>query len=262
MNRDKFIAEAPYYYALGMAWCFWKLGHQGFVDALAVAENLGEAQGKKFLDPKSPLFAVAANILVESSLLQVVDDPFAPTVFRARKEAGVWLKNDSPKVHPLFEKFNLGLNDIWLRQALWSVNSYAVENNITDFDLLAFAPGSTNIDVPEPIPIDRDTEEYKAMESAIDEAIEKIEADNVFAISAPAERKIALDGLKSFRETISTEAQISWMYVKTFALTPLSEAAKKAGDGALNLVLQGAKSAVLEWIKKNAGDMLKGILGG
>lgn len=267
MNREEFVAQAPYYYALGIALGLTSYPERHFIDVTALVGKLRRGDSSYLLIPSSPVFRAATQLLEEQNVLDIVDDSFAPTMFRSKADIKVWLTEKAPDIHPVFKKFGQGLGTDWLKLALNNLNQKAAQLKITaeDFGGQARADdGGIDEEGADEvmIPIERPSAEFRAMEQAVAQAIEKLETDNEFTIAAPAQRDVALSGLKALQKSLADEAHISWLYVKTFALAPLSEAAKKAGDGAMALVLQGAKAAITDWVKKSAGDVIKSILGG
>jgi hypothetical protein len=269
MNREQFLKEAPAYYVLGISLAFQRIQAQTFVDAQNICGRMTTdgPRPQRTLLPNSPLFDQAMTILKDQGILEIVEDPFGPALYNCVGNLDEWIGKDGPVQYPLFAKFGRGLDDDWVKEALLAVNQTRQNLRITesDFDTV---PDTPDAETDEALPadsqfkIDKDSEEFRSMEIAVGEAIERIEGDNEFASSAPVERQVALSALKTFQKGLAAEAEISWLYVKTFALDPLAEVAQKAGSAGLSAVIQATKAAIYDWLKRNAGDLIKGVLGG
>src|SRR5258708_1556210 len=104
------------------------------------------------------------------------------------------------KIAP-FKKF-YDLDDFaWLTSAITNINE--------QYDSLLLSEDDFE-ELPkiewEPLPLDRQNEDFPKLVAAFDEAINTIEADNGYSVHAPAERDVVVSSLKSFRQVLTENA--------------------------------------------------------
>lgn len=123
MNRDQFIKDAPAYYVLGISLAFQQIGAETFVDAQTICRKMmtGGPRPQFTLLPNSPLFVVGMNILRDQEFVEIVEDPFGPTLYSCISDVDVWISEEGPKVYPLFQKYGRGLDEEWVKDALLAV---------------------------------------------------------------------------------------------------------------------------------------------
>ena len=133
----------------------------------------------------------------------------------------------------------------WLQRALRSVDNAYEQLQITELD---FDPDEMEIQW-EPIPLDRSDGTLDRAIEAVGNVIEAIEQDNGYAANAGGEREYVLSNLKAFQRAVSEQAEIYWMQIKTFALTPLGKVITRFGSAAVGIAATAARDSILEWLK-------------
>ncbi|MCH8997994.1 MAG: hypothetical protein IID48_06960 [Proteobacteria bacterium] len=125
------------------------------------------------------------------------------------------------------------------------INSY-VEEKPTNYNIIEL-PADID-DEWEPLPIDRTTPEYEKAVEALDDAVEKIEADNGYAANQPEERNSVVwslkQGVAAIREMAPSLAQ-----VRALVMDPLNSAIKTLKESGPGLAAMFAREALKEWIK-------------
>jgi hypothetical protein len=252
MEKIEFLQKAPIYYALAIAaslesskGAFWTIDQLD--DALSTRHKIFHHQG---------LVWQGAKILEDAGVIEVVPDDFGPTLYRYLDGFVPWFREDAGTLYPVFRKYHGGGGNYWLIPALQQVNEAASNLDVTASDFASAVEAEW-----EPIPIDREDERLKIAADAVDQAIKEIEADNGYAVHAPAEREYVLTNLKSFRVALQERAEVYWTFVKTFGIDPLSQVVKRFGPAAVGVAAQAARAAVFDWLKANCAKLLSLISG-
>jgi hypothetical protein len=266
MDKTEFIKQAPMYYALAIA------------VRLAVREDdeyvfEGELKAEYTDDPQTgtllweqSLFNEGISTLAEHRMIDTLPDRFGPELFKkAASFSEQFTTMSQDRSSPFFRYALVAENSRhhWLESALISVNMSYRKLGITPQDFET--PEQEQEQIPfesseqewEPIPLDRTDEKLQAAIVALDETVEQLRSDNGYAATYPEERKFVLTKLQTITKSLKEDAEISWMYVKDFALEPLGMLIKRYGLALLGGLAEVAKTAVKEWIKSKLDNLFK-----
>ncbi len=193
---------------------------------------------------KAALVEEALKVLDRYGVVKLIPDDFGPTVFLPATYLPDWFDSDENPI-ALFRKFKQVGDRNWLQRALRSVDNAYEQLQITELD---FDPDEMEIQW-EPIPLDRSDGTLDRAIEAVGNVIEAIEQDNGYAANAGGEREYVLSNLKAFQRAVSEQAEIYWMQIKTFALTPLGKVITRFGSAAVGIAATAARDLILEWLK-------------
>jgi hypothetical protein len=248
MNKAEFVEKAPLYYAAMIAWV---IQH----DQIAGNGALSITQMNMIIDPNStgllinePLITKAVQFLQDEDAITVHNDPFGPSLIFANLGFDIWWNQNGPNKYPLIRTIRRTSDaKNWLKLALSEVNR---EYNRLGIEPEDFEASASEIEW-EPIPLDRNEPSLQLTIDAVDETIKAVEADNGYAVHAPAEREYVTFNLAHVSKLLKEETQITWMQLKTFAIEPLQRIIQRFGPNALGLLATAAKAALHDWLKKN-----------
>jgi hypothetical protein len=279
IDKHKFMKLAPMYYALAIA------------ARLQETENGEYLTGDVIVDSYSPspmttsslidiavLFDHGMSILRRYGMIEILPDPFGPPL--VRKSANfdnqfimLCRESNTPFVHYSLAKDGAYQ---WMESALRSVNSrfqvLQIENKDfaedPDWEQIPFdnieqeqITFKTPIDEWEPLPLDRTDEKLQAAIGALDETVEQLRSTNGYAATHPEERSYVLDKLQAVTRRLKEDTQISWMYLRDFALEPLGMLMKRFTNAALGMVVAAARAMLKEWLKRVGVNFLDDVFG-
>lgn len=102
-----------------------------------------------------------------------------------------------------------------------------------------------------PLKIDRESEEFKSVLAATEEALEKVRSDNGYAANAPEERKAILESLQAGIDRLKSAVTVE--QVRSLILGPLSYLARKFLDTGIGEVAKRAIAIVGDWLLRSLG---------
>lgn len=211
-------------------------------------------EGLELSLPVEELMDRAVRICSEAGLIEQHEDDFGPKSYSAAEGASGAAERLRARF-PVFENYQRQRNrDAWLSEAVSTISS----NWRTVAWSLPDAPNEP--DVWEPIPIDREDPAVKEAVSTVEAATEAIRADNGYAATHDEERRYVLDHLSSALKRLKEDTQIGWMYLKEFALDPLTMVIRRFGKAATGLAATEAQNALLRWLRERIGDILDSLL--
>jgi len=140
----------------------------------------------------------------------------------------------------------------WLAEAYWKITS--------EWMSVEFAKDYPQPDVWQPIPVERNNPSVERAEAALDKGIDIIRSDNGYNATHPEERRYVLDHLTAFAKRMKEDAQIGWMYFKTFALEPLDTVIKRFGKAATGIAAAAAREALIRWARESGGEIIRFLL--
>ena len=247
MDKAEFIEKAPRYYALAV------LSHLlvnmlpitkfDVIEAFAYYDE--DAQDSYQRIESGALLNAAIKLLVAENLITLELDDFAPELIIPSDSLPQELI-DLSDLGVLYDRYRRAgaKRDAWLRDGLDQIYRESRRLNIKDSDY----------DNPEaewsPITVDRDQPETQALINAVEDAAEKLRADNGYAATKPAERDYVVDGLALFLKRIKESAVVSIPYVRQYAIAPLSKAAKSLGRSATGVAVDVARTELKNWLLK------------
>jgi hypothetical protein len=102
-------------------------------------------------------------------------------------------------------------------------------------------------DIWEPLPVDREVQEFKEADEAVEIALSEIEGNNGYAESEPKERNHIVfsirEGLRQMREGLPSRAQVVANLIE-----PLKKIAKKFSDAAMGIAAKASVEKLLAWL--------------
>ena len=252
MDKAKFVASAPNYYALAVI---------DYMIQNPIPATKNEIFGKYFIDTSEHeddgyfllhdgrLFDIAIEILTTNNLVSVDIDDFGPPIIIPSENFSEKFQNYcnlQPKTS-LFNKyirFLYSSKSSWLIDALKNVlnTEHKLDIQDSDYDNLH--------DEWSPIPVELEKPETQAVIAAVDDAIEKIRSDNGYTATQTEERDYVVDGLTTFRKRLKEAATISVPYVRQYAIEPLFRAGKSLGKSLAGLAIEALKSKIKDWMMK------------
>jgi hypothetical protein len=248
MDRRKFLDVAPLYYA-GAIYGFLREKE----DAVSEEEIL-EAYAGSFQDAfykyfqKELLFAKAIQWLSEKGLLDIVEDDFGPPLFRKGSQPvqSLWEIVTQDPTGPLAKFSIANWNSDWIRAALKRLNQ--------TYDELGIEP--EDFEAPdrewEPLPLERNGPALRDAIARIDELVENVRADNGYAANVPEERAYVLESLTTASRVLKNERQTSIPFIRTYIIEPISRVITRFKDGILGAAAEGARAAIVQYVKEHA----------
>jgi hypothetical protein len=139
-------------------------------------------------------------------------------------------------------------------------------NNIGPFDLLAHIDSAEPPEKVEkhgmldsrwePLEIEYDTTDAEVAIGEIENALEKIEADNGYAAHHSSERDTIVHSLKQQLELLKTNFAYSRVLFFDGVIKPLLKVSKRLGNSVTGAAAKGALEAVTKWVKDQFLDFL------
>jgi hypothetical protein len=284
MDKAEFIKSAPMYYALAIAVAFMSVSNDGYLSEQSIKNEYSAEDGDgdhfNYL-ATDPLFIEGIAILAKSQIIEIVPDRFGPPLFKrdaAFDDNFIKLCQDTSS--PFFKYSRLGRGGrLWLSGALLSVNHAYLSLGIKPGDfkdplLQLEALFLDNLDetqeqIPlessdqdwEPLPLDRTDEKLQAAIERLDETVEQLRSDNGYAATHPEEKSYVLDKLQAVTRRLKEDTQISVKYLKDYAFEPLGILIKSFGKAAIGIFAEGAKTALIEWLKREGINILEKFFG-
>jgi hypothetical protein len=247
MDRRRLIELAPHYYIIAICDYFNTSSHAASIDA--VERGIGLAHG--FVPAKIALFHYALRYLVEKKLLDEFLDDFGPTIYRPTPEFfKEWPTLKSTRDTP-YHRYAMDLDsEAWIRSAINELNRALNEHKITEADF-------KRPDLEwEPLPVERDNSKLQKATKKLDETIAAIDADNGYNATLPEEKSYVVENLKEAANKLKKEDTISYAYLKREVIDVLDIVIRRFGQAAVGLTAQGAKDAILAWLKEIGMDLL------
>jgi hypothetical protein len=257
MDRKKFLTSAPVYYGLAIV-AYLRItrgiAYKGAVQNFYHQEETEYDPEESYL-AIDPLFFAGAQNAIELGLLQVLKDDFGPDLYRLSEDSeSIWYEvthlNDGP--YSKYSAAGDGAHN-WLLSALSSISRRYRELDISsaDFD---------SVDTEwQPIPIDRSDESLTQAIEKIDAVIEDIRGNNGYGSANSEERSYVFDKLRSVSAKLKQESYISWIYLREFAIEPLSIVIRRFGKASAGLLAGAAREALRTWLKSKGIHFLDDI---
>lgn len=258
MNRHRFIEVAPVYYGLAIATFFQNTNSLDFAYKNTFAEYYVTDPDRGRIEHlhNDILFKVGADYAAKEGLIEVINDDFGPVIYKASEKLGEnWQRLATDKSLPFFKYDSVGNGGFrWLTAALDNVNDRYSELGIgaEDFDGL-------NTEW-EPIPLERHDQDLAQAIARIDDVIQSVRSENGYSASFLEERNYVLDKLQSVSKRLKEDFQISYIYLREFALEPLIILVRRFHEAAIGVAATAAKEAIKEWLKRKGINFLDGVL--
>jgi hypothetical protein len=251
MEKSKFVASAPNYYALAIATYFLSK-HESASEIIVRSSFALPGQLQQFGSDEEPdsylgngvLFRKGIEILLERGFLTEIADDFGPSIYeKAESFDEAWNRAEQDNSLP-FGKYQLiNRSNQWLTSALSKINSeyFALQVAESDFENI--------YDEWEPLPLDRHDPKLQAVTTQLDETISQIQADNGYASVAAGERDLVVDALSSAAERMKKDPTISWGYLQKNVLEPLKTVLRRFKGAALGAVVTTMIATFRIWIQ-------------
>lgn len=256
MDKIEFIKEAPLYYALAIASELNKQGDARTMSEYAIQKVYNvpddtEHDGYTALLGRAAVWDAAIAWLKKEGMMSVSKASFGPPLYSqsdAFAERWEELKQQSP-----FHHFDLvDEKSDWLISALWEVENVYVNLKITSDDFV------DPLDVWQPVEVDRDDPELKVAIEKLSSAMEEIRKDNGYAATHPQERNYVLGGLSEAVKNLETGSVVPGYLRDAWAKLVLL--GRRVRGGSLELVVTGAKQAIIEFVKQKGGALLRAMI--
>ncbi len=252
MEKAEFVSEAPVYYALAIAAALLTRSTVS-KDALWKVysfENDGETTC--LVDP-GPDWNAAIDWLLNRRMIRELKGSFGPRLY-SREIAfnDTWTSLIASDTLP-FNHYNMVEDKTgWLFEALGDVADAYRELKISQVDF----------DKPDsewqPIQIDTAEPEVQLAIEKLSEAVEEIRKDNGYAANLPEERNYVVEGLEGTVKKLES-GTVSAGYIRD-AWTRLNMVGRRFAGASLELVITGAKQAIIEMVKSQGGELLRALL--
>lgn len=256
MTKSEFIDSASSYYAVAIA---ISVRNTDSATIGAIRRRFtNDDQDEPYYEylAKGALLERGIEIAQNLGLIVVIRDTFGPDIIKkAGDYFGAWDEAISNEYAP-FSKFALAGDDghDWLRRALISINTKFDELEIKDTNFI-----EESRDEWSPIPLDRHDEELEQLTEAVDATIEGLRKDNGYGATYTEEKIYVLEKLSAANRRLKEDAQISWMYLKNFAVDPLVLLVRRFGGAAIGLLASSAVEALKIWLRKKGIAVLDDI---
>lgn len=251
MDKAKFVEVAPAYYALAIVVVLLKsygpTTRSDVVGKHAVYDE-DDPENPHLRVVDGPLLAKAIALLEQEKLIRLEEDYFGPELIHATDNFQSDLDNEFSigEIYSLYDKYKrAGVGkDQWLSAALDKLAQTALRLGIQPEDF-------ENLEAEwRPIQIDSEQAETKAVIEALDDATEKLRADNGYAANKPQEQAYVLAGLSTFAEQFKKKSEISLPFIRQYAIEPLTKAAKTLGRSVAGIVVDVLKQKLKIWLMK------------
>jgi hypothetical protein len=258
MDRKYFLRSAPAYYGLAIV-AYLRMNRGSFAYKGAIQQFYHQEETEYYPEESylalDPLFVAGAENAIELGLLEVLKDDFGPDLYRLAEDSeSIWYEvthaNDGP--YAKYAAAGDGAQS-WLLSALSSISTKYSELEIsnTDFD-------STETEW-QPIPLDRSDERLSQAIEKIDSVIEDIRGNNGYGSASSEERSYVFDKLRSVSAKLKQDSYISWIYLREFAIEPLSIVVRRFGKPSAGLLAEAAREALRAWLKAKGIHFLDNI---
>jgi hypothetical protein len=262
MEKFEFISSAASYYAVAIAISVRTVEAATIrtIQRRFTTDNENEPY-QEFLQKKE-LMKLGMTIAENFGLVVVVRDQFGSEIIkRANDYENAWHEAAENSYGPFHRYALAGIDgDDWLRGALESINQKfdALDIKPADFEKLKELDESS--DGWAPIPLERPDEKLENVVEALEATIEELRGDNGYGTKRPEEKAYILEKLRPVTKRLKEDLEISWMYLKNFALEPLTLLIKRFGQAALGIAAASAKEAIKSWLKGKGISFLDDIL--
>lgn len=255
MEKGRFVELAPLYYAVAVAFSlrFAEAQTEGTLEEFIAA---GTGDSLRAREVNGVLLKHGIKIAHELGLVDVIGDEFAPNILRRRASYWDAWRKSIENEHSPFAKFEAagdGARD-WLRRAIDSVNHNFKELAIEEADF------EQKHHEWEPIPLDRADKNLQEATKKLDETIEELRKDNGYASTHPEEKTYVLEKLRAVSKRLKEDTQISWMYIRDFALAPLGILAQRFGRAAIGILATAARKTLTDWLKSRGINVLDDLM--
>jgi hypothetical protein len=259
MEKSRFVELAPSYYALAIAVHFVESG-ETYSYRASIRETFTASSTRYDPNPynyigNDVLFWRGVRTAEILGLIEIIPDEFGPPLYKKSEEFGDILNSlAQDKQSPFYKHQLAGSNGrSWLLTALHTVNERYKELQVESQDF-----NKTDQEW-EPIPLDRRNEKLQEATKLLDQTIEELRSDNGYGATNIEEKNFVLEKLQSAARRLKKETQTSWMYVKEFALDPLSLLVRRFGEAAIGITAVAARTALIEWLKSVGVKVLESL---
>jgi hypothetical protein len=252
LEKNEFVDLAPQYYALAIVEATTD-GQAVTLESVRATFTGGEEENFEEYLQHSELLKRGLILAEQLGLVNITRDHFGPDLIQESNDRwSRWEEVTKDPSSPFFRYHLAGRSGGpgWLRRALTSINQtyYSLDMKSDDFDRRS--------DGWEPIPLDRDDKELQAAIAAIDATVEGLRVENGYGVEHAEEKAFVSDKLKTVVLRLREDTQISWMYLKEFALKPLTIIINRFGKAFLGATAKTARETVIAWLKSRGIDLL------
>jgi hypothetical protein len=256
MDKAMFLNIAPEYYMLALFIHFeYPQGYYTDEGLVKDFTYVSDDQEEYCYVENSALRREALRLLQKHNAVNVIDDPFGPTIWQRGEEYDRLedaLQN-SP-VSAFFKARVSGDRRGWLNKALESVNRTARELNVTEPDFQT-PPEAEGPDEWTPITISQSEPEVSNAVMQLQAATEAIEQDNGYAVAHPQERDLVVYDIKGGLAKLKSETiSIGWVRRTVGAL---KIASGRFANTLKGQTIDGALMALKELVKTHMSSALE-----
>ena len=115
-------------------------------------------------------------------------------------------------------------------------------------DIVDLEDSGEEIDIWEPLPIDREAVEFVEAVQKTEEAIRVVESDNGFAVHYPNKRNSILASLRAGLDYLKSQS-VTWSQLSSFILSPLKEIVAKFAKSLMSEAAEVALKAMKKWME-------------
>ncbi len=251
MDKSQFTQLAPLYFAIAVLSLFREdvFEEPEVIRTVQVVKQFRVMFNRNFqtLVSDEEVLQTAIQVLSDLGVLEIETDPFGPpllipmTNYALNYRTALRTNPDLYSVFCRYEKAGAEKKS-WLRAALDKMDTIARDLQLTDY-----FEDSQKIEW-QPIAIDLEQNDTKALVQAVGQAEEKIRFDNGYAASKPEEQRYVLDGLAAFGRQLREATSTSLPYIKRYVIDPLTQATKPLGSSATGVVIEVLKAKLKEWL--------------
>jgi hypothetical protein len=249
MDKAEFVSHAPAYYALAIAVQL----SGGVTRSRKAIEASYTTPDESCLIENDHIWEAAIAWLNERGMIKEMKGAFGPALYSASGE--------------FQEKWNLMLKDEPPFNFYWSAGEQkggwliaALQDIDDNYDELDISPEDfTKPDREwEPIRLDTSDPIVKNGIEKLSDAVKQIRDDNGYAANLPEERDFVVEGLTGTVDKLKS-GTISAGYIRD-AWNKLTMAGRRFAGATLEVVITGAKQAIIEIVKTQGGDLLRALL--
>lgn len=256
MEKADFVAEAPRYYALAIG---AELDKREITLSRKDIEKTFTYEYDNYESCVIDLDCVwkaAVGWLKSEGLVIEIKGTFGPALYaRAPDFQDKWDALLSGFDAPFIHYGLVGDKHGWLQSALRDVASAYQELGVSpsDFELPSLPDSEW-----QPIQLDTTDPIVKNTIEKLSNAVEEIRKDNGYAATVPEERNYVVTGLEETVEKLKS-GTISGGYLRD-AWVRLAMVGRRFAGASLELVVNGAKQAIVEFVKSQGGELLRALL--
>ncbi|WP_315812906.1 hypothetical protein [Bradyrhizobium sp. SZCCHNR2028] len=207
------------------------------------------------------IIETALQFLEGERIVRLITDEFAPQLIIRHEDFDTNFDGLLGKRDTVFNRYKLAGEGraSWLHKALENIGEQ-IKSAQTQTDQEDDDEASSSDDFGEeswaPIPLERTDKLQQTAVEALERTLKELRGDNGYAVAHPEEKAFVQDAIASVTKRLKEDSQISWIYIREFAVKPLMILIARFGKAALGVTASVARDSLFSWLKNKGGGFL------